>query len=101
MVLWMIACSKEILNHYPLEIIFCFLTLCGLSKSLLGLESSCSFILESLVILEQGHQGLGLLPHVETLVLVVLDKLEILEGLYCKYILLALLCNLKQQSLDN
>ena len=75
-------------------IVLC-LTLGGLSKSLLCLESPCSLVLESLVVLEQGHQGLGLLSHVETLVLVVLNKLEILESLYCKYILLALLCNLK------
>ena len=71
------------------------LTLRGLGKSLLGLQSSRPLVLEPLVVLEEGHQGLGLLPHVEALVLVLLHKLEIFQGLNCKYVLLALLGNLK------
>ena len=72
------------------------LTLRGLGKSLLGLQSPRSLILQPLVILEERHQGLGLLPHVEALVLVILGELEILQSLNCKYVLLALLGNLKE-----
>ena len=67
----------------------------GLGESLLGLQSSRPLVLEPLVVLEEGDQGLGLLPHVEALVLVLLHKLEILQGLNCKYVLLALLGDLK------
>ena len=71
------------------------LTLRGLGESLLGLQSPRPLVLQPLVILEEGHQGLGLLPHVEALVLIVLHKLEIFQSLNCKYVLLALLGNLK------
>ena len=73
-------------------------TLCRLSKSLFSLQSSGSLVLQPLVVLQQRHESLGLLSHVETLVLVVLNKLEILQSLYCKYVLLALLGNLHIQT---
>ena len=66
----------------------------GLSKSFLSLQSSRPFIFQPLVILQQGHHCLGLLPDVQSLVLIVLHELEILQSLYCENILLALLSDL-------
>ena len=93
MMIWMVSCNGHSIitvSHVCLSL----LTLCGLGESLLGLQSPRPLVLQPLVILEEGHQGLGLLPHVEALVLVVLHKLEILQSLNCKYVLLALLGNL-------
>ena len=72
-------------------------TLSGLSKSFLRLQSSRPFILQPLVVLQQCYHGLGLLPDVQALVLVVLHELEILQGLYCENVLLALLSNLNRK----
>ena len=94
MMIWMVSCNGHLIitaSHVCLSL----LTLCGLGESLLGLQSPRSLVLQPLVVLEEGHQGLGLLPHVEALVLVLLHKLEILQGLNCKYVLLALLGDLK------
>ena len=45
--------------------------------------------------LEKRHHGLGFFPHIQPLVLVLFHKLEVLQGLDCKYVLLALLGHLK------
>ena len=82
-------------HHTASHVCLSLLTLCGLGESLLGLQSPRSLVLQPLVVLEKGHQGLGLLSHVKALVLVLLHKLEILQGLNCKYVLLALLGDLK------
>ena len=86
---------KWSLGYHCVTCSLCLLTLCGLGESLLGLQSPRSLVLQPLVVLEEGHQGLGLLPDVEALVFVLLHKLEILQGLNCKYVLLALLRDLK------
>ena len=94
MMIWMVSCNGHFIitaSHAGLSL----LTLCGLGESLLGLQSPRSLVLQPLVVLEEGHQGLGFLPHVEALVFVLLHKLEILQGLNCKYVLLALLRDLK------
>ena len=68
---------------------------CGvLGKPFLGLERSDSLVLEPLVVLEQGHEGLGLLPDVDALVLVVVKVLEILQRLDGEDVFFALLSDL-------
>ena len=70
----------------------------GLSKSFLSLQSSRPFIFQPLVILQQGDHGLGFLSHVESLVFVVLNKLEILQSLNGENVFFALLGNLGNSS---
>ena len=72
------------------------LTLSGLSKSFLRLQCSRPFVLQPLVILQQGDHGLGFLSHVESLVFVVLNKLEILQSLNGENVFFALLGNLRK-----
>ena len=72
-----------------------------LGEALLRFESLGPLVLEPFVVLEEGHELFGFLAHIESLVLVVLHILKVLESLNGEDILLTLLCHLFAAGLDD
>ena len=81
-------------THYSVTANSC----CGLCEPFLSLERPDPLILKSLVVLEQGHQRLGLFADVDALVFVVVQVLEVLQSLDGEDVFFALLGNLWKQS---
>ena len=66
-----------------------------LGKPLLGLQGLGPLVPQPLIIFEELHQLLGLLPHIHAMVFPILHILKVLQGLNGKNVLFALLGDLR------